>query len=195
MPDLPTAVPLSSGLPRVLAEDDYAGRFTGALDTVLAAAVGSYDNLTAYLDPATAPEDFLGWLGHWVAAPPDEMGAAERAAALRAFVPVAAELGARRGTAAALADELGRLCGVDVAVRDPGGVSWSATAGQDTRTSAGPDRGVEVVVRGRCDRALVRRLVRRSTPAHLDVRVTFDDPAPETAPETEPETEPDQEET
>ncbi len=122
MPDLPTAVPLSAGLPRVLAEDDYAGRFTGALDTVLAAAVGSVDNLTAYLDPATAPADFLAWLGHWVAVPPDEMGDDERTAALRALVPVAADLGARRGTATALADELGRLCGVDVAVRDPGGV-------------------------------------------------------------------------
>ena len=189
MPDLPTAVPLSVGLPRVLAEDDYAGRFTGALDTVLAAAVGSYDNLTAYLDPATAPEDFLGWLGHWVGVPPDEMGAAERAAALRAFVPVAADIGARRGTAAALADELGRLCGVDVAVRDPGGVTWSATAGADGGPAPGaPGRGVEVVVRGGCDQALVRRLVRRSTPAHLDVRVTFDD-------HRAPETEPDQEET
>ena len=180
MPDLPTADPLSAGLPRVLAEDDYAGRFTGALDTVLAAAVGSVDNLTAYLDPATAPADFLAWLGHSVAVPPDEMGDDERTAALRALVPVAADLGARRGTAAALADELGRLCGVDVAVRDPGGVSWSATPGQASGTA--PGRGylgdVEVVVRGGCDRALVRRLVRRSTPAHLDVRVTFDDPVP-----------------
>ena len=179
MPDLATAVPLSNGLPRVLAEDDYARRFTSALDTVLAAAIGSYDNLTAYLDPGTAPADFLAWLGHWVAAPPDEMGEDERTVALRRLVPVAAANGARRGTAAALADELGRLCGVDVEVHDGGGVTWSGTAGS-VAPRAGAGRGavagdVEVVVRGRCDRALVRRLVRRSTPAHLRAVVSFED--------------------
>lgn len=174
VPDLPTAVPLSTGLPRMLAEDDYARRFTSALDTVLAPAVGSYDNLTAYLDPGTAPADFLAWLGHWVAAPPDEMGEDERTAALRAFVPVAASIGARRGTASALADELGRLCGVDVVVHDRGGVTWSGTAGS-TPWAARAATAVNVVVTGRCDRALVRRLVRRSTPAHLPVSVTFDD--------------------
>ncbi len=174
MPDLPTAVPLSTGLPRLLAEDDYARRFTSALDTVLAPAVGSYDNLTAYLDPGTAPADFLAWLGHWVAAPPDEMGEHERTAALRAFVPVAASIGARRGTAPALADELGRLCGVDVRVHDRGGVIWSGTAGS-TPPDAPAVAAVDVVVLGRCDRALVRRLVRRSTPAHLPVTVTFED--------------------
>lgn len=173
MPDLPTAVPLSTGLPRMLAEDDYARRFTSALDTVLAPAVGSCDNLTAYLDPGTAPADFLVWLGHWVAAPPDEMGEQERTAALRAFVPVAASIGARRGTAPALADELGRLCGVDVVVHDRGGVTCSAAAGSVPPEA--PTAAVDVVVRGRCDRALVRRLVRRSTPAHLGVTVTFED--------------------
>lgn len=173
MPELPTAVPLAAGLPRVLAEDDYASRLTAALDTVLAPAVGSYDNLTAYLDPGTAPPDFLAWLGHWVAAPPDEMGEAERTTALRSFVPAAAGLGARRGTAAALAEELGRLCGVDVVVDDPGGVSWSATPAAPSPAPQEP--AVEVTVRGACDRALVRRLVRRATPAHLRVLVTFAD--------------------
>lgn len=173
MPGLATAVPLATGLPRMLAEDDYARRFTSALDTVLAPAVGAYDNLTAYLDPGTAPPDFLAWLGHWVAAPPDEMGEDERTEALRSFVPAAASIGARRGTASALADELGRLCGVDVAVHDRGGVTVSRTAGSAVAATTGTT--VEVVVRGRCDRALVRRLVRRSTPAHLPVTVSFED--------------------
>lgn len=170
----PTPVPIAAGLPAVVASDDYARRLTDALDDVLSAAVVAYDNLPAYLDPATAPADFLDWLGHWVCAPADDRDGPQREAALRSLLPVSAQLGARRGTVAALAEEVSRLCGADVEVHDGGWVVTSSTPGAAGRGTGAGGR-VEVVVHGPCDRALVRRLVRRATPAHLRVDITFDD--------------------
>jgi phage tail-like protein len=171
----PTPAPIAAGLPAVVASDDFVRRFTDALDDVLAAAVVAYDNLPAYLDPGTAPADFLDWLGHWVGAPPDDRDGPARETALRSLLPVAADLGARRGTASALAEEVSRLCGVDVEVRDGGCVVTSLTPGATTsRDGTASDGRVEVVVHGDGDRALVRRLVRRATPAHVQVEITFD---------------------
>ena len=171
--DMPTPLPIAAGLPRMYADDEYAGRLTGALDTVLAPAVSALDNLTAYLDPATAPPDFLRWLGQWLAAPLDGMGDATLTEALRSLLPVAASLGARRGTPAALVEEVRRVTGAEVVVQDPGGVTWSATPGGCV---PGPPRpSVEVRVRGTCDHGLARRLVRRSVPAHVPVVVTFEE--------------------
>ena len=194
-----TPVPVARALPAVVASDDYARRFTDALDDVLSAALVAYDNLPAYLDPATAPADFLDWLGHWVCAPPDDRDDRSREDALRSLLPVAADLGARRGTVAALAEEVGRLCGADVEVRDGGWVVTSTTAGGAATAPPGavPPGAVEVVVHGPCDHALVRRLVRRATPAHLRVAITFDGGSPDElvprqppAPDADPPTHP-----
>lgn len=171
----PTPVPIAAGLPAVMASDDFARRLTDALDDVLSAALVACDNLPAYLDPGTAPADFLDWLGHWVCAPPDDRDGPAREDALRALLPVSAGLGARRGTVAALAEEVARLCGADVEVRDGGCVVTSTTPGAVPPPRDGRHGLVEVLVHGDGDRALVRRLVRRATPAHLAVRLVFDD--------------------
>ncbi len=171
--DMPTPLSIADGLPRMYADDEYAGRLTGALDTVLAPAVSALDNLTAYLDPGTAPPDFLRWLGQWLAAPLDEMDDATLTTALRSLLPAAASLGARRGTAPALVEEIRRVTGVEAEVCDTGGVSWTATSGG--RMPGAPGPSAQVTVRGACDRALVRRLVRGSVPAHVPVVVTFEE--------------------
>ena len=59
---LDAAHPLGWLLPAMYQEDEFAQRFTGALDTVLAPLVTALDNLDAYVDPALAPPDFLEWL-------------------------------------------------------------------------------------------------------------------------------------
>jgi phage tail-like protein len=170
---MPSPLPIAAGLPRMYADDEYAGRLTSALDTVLAPALGALDNLTAYLDPGTAPPDFLRWLGRWLAAPLDEMDDATLTTALRSLLPEAASLGARRGTASALVEEVGRVAGVEVDVLDLGGVAWSKTPGGCVPGQ--PRASVGVRVRGACNQAVVRRLVRRSVPAHVPVVVTFEE--------------------
>jgi hypothetical protein len=47
--------------------DTFTDRFCGALDTVLAPVFVTLDSLDAYVDPALTPDDFLAWLGDWVA--------------------------------------------------------------------------------------------------------------------------------
>ena len=193
-----TSAPIAAGLPALFADDDFAQRLTGALDAVLAPAVGSLDNVRAYLDPGTAPPDFLRWLARWVAAPVDDLAGDECSTPmLRELVRAAAGLAARRGTAAALGEEVHHVTGVQVQVLDPGGVRWSSTPGCAPPGTAGAEVRVRVLPdaeaapdaapsppaarssarrpasRRAADPLLVRRLVRRSVPAHLAVTVTF----------------------
>ena len=170
-----TTTPIAAGLPALYAEDDFAQRLTGALDEVLAPVGSSVDNLAAYLDPRLTPPDFLRWLGRWFAIPADHLDGASTTDvdALRALVGAAAPLGARRGTAAALAEEVRLTTGAAVDVSDSGGVSWSATPGSAPPGTAQP--GVRVLVRGPAEPALTRSLVARAVPAHIPVTVTFEE--------------------
>ena len=171
-----TMTPIAAGLPALYADDDFAQRFTGALDEVLAPVVGSVDNLAAYLDPRLAPSDFLPWLGQWLGIPADQLGtSAADADALRTRLGTASDLGARRGTAGALADEVRQSTGGEITVADSGGTTWSAQPGAVPPGNARP--GVAVRVRGwsgrSADKASVRALVARAVPAHVPVTVTF----------------------
>jgi hypothetical protein len=60
------STPIESVLPAMLADDPFAQRLCAALDEVLAPMTSALDNLDAYLDPRTAPPDFLRWLAGWV---------------------------------------------------------------------------------------------------------------------------------
>jgi phage tail-like protein len=74
---------------RRTAREPFGTRFISALDSVLAPVLTTIDNVDSYLDADTTPEDFLAWLGSWVAASVDAGWPEDRR---RAFVGQAAEL-------------------------------------------------------------------------------------------------------
>jgi len=58
--------PLGQTLPAIFLEDAFTQRLCGGLDEVLSPVLSTLDNLPAYLDLDTAPDDLIPWLGHWV---------------------------------------------------------------------------------------------------------------------------------
>lgn len=166
VPGLASAFPVARTLPALYQEDDLTVRLTGALDEVLAPAISTIDNLSAYLDPALTPDDFLEWLGGWVAALLDETWPIERR---RAFVAQAADLHRRRGTLGGLADHVRVFTDGEVAVVEGGGAAWSATSGGSLPGSATRSVHVRVTVARPTDvdAARLDALVGAAKPAHL----------------------------
>jgi phage tail-like protein len=155
---------------RRTAREPFGRRFISALDTVLAPVLATLDNLDAYLDADTTPEDFLVWLGLWVAAPVDNGWGEDRR---RAFVGQAAELYRRRGTAAGLRDHVQIHTGGTVEIIENGASSWSATP--DAKVPGSPEPVVVVRVTvddpDSIDRTKLDALVHASKPAHVVHRV------------------------
>lgn len=178
LPDLPTRQPLGALLPSMYADDDFAQRLTAGLDAVLAAVLSTVDNLPAYLDSRLAPEDFLTWLGSWVAADLDGGWPTE---SRRTVVRHAVELHRWQGTARGLVDRL-RLC-LGVGAEVSGGAAvWSSTS--DTALPGEPVTSVVVRVwPGSGDGPVeqVTAMVEAVCPAHLTSRVEVvpGPPAPE----------------
>ncbi len=155
---------------RRTAREPFGPRFIAAFDDVLAPILATLDNLDAYLDADTAPEDFLVWLGEWVAASVDAGWTEDRR---RAFVGQAAELYRRRGTAAGLHDHLQIVTGGVVEIVENGASSWSARSDGKLPGSPEPVVVVRVTVDdpGSIDRARLDALVHASKPAHVVHRV------------------------
>lgn len=166
VPGLASAFPILETLPALYQDDDLARRLTAALDGVLAPAISTIDNLGAYLDPALTPDDFLEWLGGWVAALLDETWPMERR---RAFVARAVDLHRRRGTLGGLADHVRVFTGGEVEIREGGGAAWSATSGGALPGSPARSLHVRVTVphAGDVDAARLDALVGAAKPAHL----------------------------
>ncbi len=155
---------------RRTAREPFGTRFISALDTVLAPVLATLDNLPAYLDPDTTPEDFLAWLGEWVAASVDAGWSEDRR---RAFVGQAAELYRRRGTAAGLRDHVQIHTGGVVEIVENGASSWSPKPDGKLPGSPEPVVVVRVTVDDpeSIDRTKLEALVRMSKPAHVVHRV------------------------
>lgn len=155
---------------RRTAREPFGTRFISALDTVLAPVLATLDNLPAYLDPDTTPEDFLAWLGEWVAASVDAGWSEDRR---RAFVGQAAELYRRRGTAAGLHDHVQIHTGGLVEIVENGASSWSPKPDGKLPGSPEPVVVVRVTVEDpdSIDRTKLEALVRASKPAHVVHRV------------------------
>jgi phage tail-like protein len=166
VPDLPTPVSLLGQLPVVYSEHDFVRGFLDALDEVLAPVLLTLDNFPAYLDPRTAPADFLGWLAGWLAVdlrtePSD--GRARRAAT--AAMSRYRWRGTRRGLAEAVQHETGQ----EPQIVETGGATWSENPGD---LPPGPSRaGVTVRIHqpapGRLDRPRLERVVAAEVPAHV----------------------------
>jgi phage tail-like protein len=153
-------------LPGLYQDDQLARELTGALDEVIAPALGVIDNFPAYLDPATTPDDFLDWLAGWVGLLLDETWPIERR---RAFVAVAAQLYRNRGTSAGLAMHVRLLTGGEVEIEESGGSSWSATSGGAVPGT--PDFHITVRVKPpakvKIDTTRLEALVAAAKPAHV----------------------------
>jgi phage tail-like protein len=171
------STPIESVLPAMLADDPFAQRLCAALDEVLAPMTSALDNLDAYLDPRTAPPDFLRWLAGWVGV---DAAASLDESTLRRRVLQAPRTHSLRGTAGAFATDVAGALGLPiecVTVEDTGGVSWSRVPGGTAPGRARDDQG-DLVVRVRSDlpSSAVRAAVAAAAPAHLSVRVLMEQP-------------------
>lgn len=155
---------------RRTAREPFGTRFISALDSVLAPVLTTLDNIEAYFDADTTPEDFLAWLGSWVAASVDASWPEDRR---RAFVGQAAELYRRRGTADGLRDHVQIHTGGIVEIIENGASSWSATA--DGKLPGTPEPVVVVRVTvddpDSIDTIKLNELVMSSKPAHVVHRI------------------------
>ena len=120
--DLRSAHPLGTTLPAVYREDAFTQRLCQALDAVLAPVLSTLDNLPAYLDLGTEPQDLLPWLAHWLglAADPGHDPVRQREL-LRSTSDLQGWQGTRRGIELAV----GTLLGVRAQVVESGGAAWS----------------------------------------------------------------------
>ncbi|MBO3746874.1 hypothetical protein J5X84_12415 [Streptosporangiaceae bacterium NEAU-GS5] len=162
---LGTAFPIGEELPALYAEDDFAQRFTQALDEVLAPVFTTLDCLDSYLSPALTPEDLLDWLARWVALPLDEQWTlAQR----RAMIARAVLDSRTRGTLSSLRDQLRLLTGKPLEVADTGGCVWSDEPGGELPGSVAN----QVLVRAPGeDPERIRALAEPMLPAHVRIVV------------------------
>jgi phage tail-like protein len=167
---LTTPHPLGQYLPSLYQEDDFAQRFLSAFDAALAPIFSTLDNLTAYMDPWLAPEDFLDWLGSWFGLVLDEAWSVERR---RALVANAFEFYRMRGTSRGLKAHLEVFTGGTVEIVDTGGLATSNTAGAPFPGSPNFAVLVRVQVDDPAAINMVRleALVAAAKPAHLTHRI------------------------
>ncbi|MGC4941080.1 phage tail protein I [Kribbella sp. DT2] len=167
---LGTPYPLGLLLPAVFQDDELLMRFLAAVDEVIAPAIASLDCLPAYVDPALAPPDFLGWLAGWVGTELDETWSVELQ---RATIARAVELHRGRGTVAGLRRQLELATGGEVEITDTGGVGWSLEP-VDDHSGSTPARLTVVVRDSAVSAAVVEAVVEAVKPAHVvhEVRVT-----------------------
>lgn len=167
---LPNPHPFGPSLPALYQEDQFAQAFLSALDEVLAPVIHTLDNLNSYFDPYLTPDDFLSWLGTWVAIAIDDQWSIERR---REAVGRAVELYRLRGTAAGLGQQIEIYTGGTVEIVENGGTAWSIDPGGELPGSAKPLVVVRVHVDDpkAVDASRVDALVAASKPAHVEHRV------------------------
>ncbi|HEV2755280.1 MAG TPA: phage tail protein [Actinomycetota bacterium] len=157
--------PLGELLPGLYESDDFAQRFTAALDEVLAPGFCALDCLESYVDPDLTPPDFLRWLASCLGLDPDGSLPTDR---LRAVVRHAAGTLRGQGTAKGIAAAVAAVTGLRVWVSDSGGTTSSRSATAEPPASSPPLVEVTVDARGSgVDRARVERVIAAVKPAHV----------------------------
>lgn len=170
LPGLVSPHPIGRTLPAVFGDDPLAQALCAGLDEVLAPVIVTLDALPAYFDPATAPDDMLGWLATWVGVVVDRHQSAARQ---RELVRTGAEVLQWRGTVRGVREAVRSVFGIDPEIDEPGSVVWSV----DPDTPVPDARHGELEVRlGVTDPAAfdLRRLdalVGIVTPVHIAHRV------------------------
>jgi phage tail-like protein len=174
--DLPVSRSLTEGLPVAFFTDptgadteQFAYNLVAAFDQVLAPVLASLDSIHAYIDPRTAPPDFLPWLAGWLGLAVGERWPPHRA---RSFVEGAAEAFRWRGTRRGIALAVRAYTGVEPDIDDTGGVGFSLRPGGTVPGDQTPFLRVRVVVGdAEVDEASVDRIVADAKPAHVPHRV------------------------
>jgi phage tail-like protein len=167
---LATPHPVAETLPGLLREDAFARQLCASFDDLLAPVLLTLDTFTDYLDPATTPEDMIGWLAQWLGLTVDP---GVEHAVQRHELAVAGSLNATRGTRRSIELALQSALGTPVEVSDSGGARWSPSPGGELPGDPTPTVGVVVrAPAGSVDTGRLDALVRSVTPAHVARTVT-----------------------
>lgn len=164
---LASPYPLQTLLPGVLQDDEFAVRFTGGLDDILAAIISTIDCLSAYVDPMLTPVDFLAWLSQW---PGESLNENWPEQTKRQAIACAIERHSRRGTIDGLRGYLELVTGGDVTVTDSAETRWSLRPGGEVHALAScPHVVIEVAVDDpdELDLRELSRVIVKSKPAHV----------------------------
>jgi phage tail-like protein len=170
VPELESPAPIGPMLPAVYQEDEFAMRFVGGFDDVIAPVLLTLDCLIDYFDPALTPTDFLEWLAGWVGIEVDEAWETDRR---RAAVATAVEMYRMRGTISGLRANLEVLSGGQVEITDSGGVAWSTSPMGPLPGQESPRLAVRVTLPETTDRTgrAIDAIVTAAKPAHVVHRV------------------------
>jgi phage tail-like protein len=162
--------PLGEQLPALFLADAFAQQLCAGLDEVLAPIVSTLDSWPAYLDPATAPEDMLGWLASWLGVTLDEN---QSVAGRREVLSFAVDLLARRGTMSGLRDAISAYLDVEADISEPGGTLWSLNPGTLLPGSSSGELVVRIRVQDRSsmDVRRVDAVIAAQLPAGVRYRV------------------------
>jgi len=167
---LPSPHPLTRTLPAIYQSQSFTERFCGALDDVISPVLSTLDNLAAYIDVTTAPEDMLPWLSYWIGLPAD---AGLPPARQREVLHTASRLHGWQGTRRGVELAVESVFGFRTEVTETGGASWSQDANGPLPGLPRPAMVVRVHVPrgGVVDKRRVDALVTSVKPAHVVHRV------------------------
>lgn len=170
IPGLESPQPLGAMLPGIYQGDDFAQRFTAGLDDVLAPILSTLDNLAAYFDPRTAPEDFLEFMSTWVGIYLQESWSLDRR---RDVVQAAVGIHRGRATAGGIRETVAMVLDAPVEVIDSGGTAWSQRPGGQLPGSAELELVIRVDLPELSDLEMRRldSLVALVKPAHVPHRI------------------------
>ncbi|MGD2077132.1 MAG: phage tail protein I [Chloroflexota bacterium] len=138
---------------------DFMARFLAIFESTAAPIEWTIDNFDMYLDPSTAPADFLPWLANWFSLTFDPTWSEGQR---RTLLREAHQIYARRGTRGALARVLEIYTGVEPEILD-----LEEKADPFTFTVKVPLPESEV------NRGLLERIVDASKPAHTNYELQF----------------------
>ena len=167
---LPSPHPLGQSLPSVYRTDQFTQQLCESFDEVLSPVISALDNLPAYLDLGTAPEDLLPWLAHWIGLAVDRGDDPVRQRELlRSTSDLHGWQGTRRGIELAISAQLG----VRAEVVESGGASWSVDARDSLPGEPLPAVVVQVfpVAGQEIDEERLKDAVAALKPAHVIHRV------------------------
>ena len=170
VPGLASPYPIGQTLPGVFQGDSFTQRWCSAMDEVVAPVITTLDSFSAYLDPATAPEDLLPWLAGWMGIALDGHQSAERQ---RELVQIGVELLQWRGTARGVRAAVRALFDIEPELSESGGTAQSTQTGTPLPGSDRPDLLVRLRVPNpeEFDVRRLDALVEMAKPAHLPHRV------------------------
>ena len=170
IPRLASPHPIGPTLPGLYQGEPFVERLCDALDEVLAPVLCTMDNLTSYLDVATAPGDLLPWLAAWtgMSVEPDQDAELQRRLLRRAV-----DLHGIQGTPRGIELAVEAVFGLRAEVQETGAASWSMTP--DSPLPGSPQEAFVLRVFASADRPVdLKRLdlvVGALKPAHVVHRV------------------------